>query len=384
MSIRLSKGIGTIRSELYARIEAVQDDYAARGWLPARLNLNKGIARGLIELFAWGMWQLYTFLDVVHRQAIPRDATGEWLNTHVVQVDLTRKAATKARGTVLFLRGDQSGNIRIPGGRILRTPPDGTGTIYRYVTDDLAVLPEGSDSVAVSVTAEDYGQGGNATVGQICELVTPVEGISGVLNAADWLTEEGADEEGDAGLQLRYTLAWKSQAGITRAAYEKAALSVPGVIAVYVSDQHPRGEGTVDVIVQGSAGSPTAKLLEKVRKALEDAIVINHDLQVKAPTLVNISVKAVLEILSGDEKTIKAQAEATIRKMFSFGSESDGLPRFSLGKDVVRDRLASGIINLPSVKRIRWESPSGDIVIAPDALPVLAELDLRIDWVEQA
>ena len=70
--------------------------------------------------------------------------------------------------------------------------------------------------------------------------------------------------------------------------------------------------------------------------------------------------------------------------MFSFDSEDDGIPRFSLGKDVVRDRLASGIINISNVKRIRWESPSGDVVIAPDALPVLAELDLQIDWVDQA
>lgn len=383
-SPRLSKDIDDIRAGLFSRIEQVQDEYAAKGWLPARMNLNKGVVRGIIELFAWVLWQVYTFLSIIHQQAIPRSSTGEWLGVHATQVDLTRKPATKARGSVLFLRGEQTGNVRIPAGRILRTPPDGAGNVFRYVTEELAVLPEGAASVSVPVAAEEYGQGSNAAAGQICELVTPVTGISGVTNSADWLTEEGADEEGDAGLQLRYTLAWKSQAGVTRAAYEKAALSVPGVLAVYVSDQHPRGEGTVDVVVQGSAGIPTAKLLEKVREALEDSIVINHDLQVKAPTPVNITVKAVLEILSGDEKTIKEQAEATIRKMFSFDSEDDGIPRFSLGKDVVRDRLASGIINISNVKRIRWESPSGDVVIAPDALPVLAELDLQIDWVDQA
>ena len=63
MSMRLSKEIGEIRAGLFERIEAVQDDYASKGWLPARLNLNKGIARGIIELFAWGLWQLYNFLD---------------------------------------------------------------------------------------------------------------------------------------------------------------------------------------------------------------------------------------------------------------------------------------------------------------------------------
>ena len=114
-----------------------------------------------------------------------------------------------------FCAGIRPGNVRIPAGRIVRTQPDGKGDIYRYVTDELAVLPEGAASVAVPATAEEYGQGANAAVGQICELVTPVEGISGVTNAADWLLEEGADEESDASLQRRYVLAWQRQAGVT-------------------------------------------------------------------------------------------------------------------------------------------------------------------------
>ena len=383
MSIRLSKDISTIRAGLFERIEAVQDEYAAKGWLPARLNLNKGIARGIIELFAWGLWQLYNFLDVIHRQAIPRESTGEWLDLHAAQVDETRKGATKARGNVLFLRGEQTGNIRIPAGRIVRTKPDGTGAIYRYVTDELAVLPDDAESVAVPATAEEYGQSSNASVGQICELVTPVEGISGVTNAADWLIEEGADEESDVSLQRRYELAWRAQAGVTRAAYEAAALSVAGVVDVYVADRHPRGEGTVDVVVQGTAGIPTANLLADVRAALDAAIVINHDLLVKAPEPVNVSVKAVLELISGDAESTQAEAENWVRAMFSSGDDPD-IPRFSIGKDVVRDRLASGIVGLSGVKRIRWESPAADVTIPAGGLAVLSSLELETVWVTEA
>lgn len=383
MSIRLSKDISTIRAGLFERIEAVQDEYAAKGWLPTRLNLNKGIARGIIELFAWGLWQLYNFLDVIHRQAIPRESTGEWLDLHAAQVDETRKGATKARGNVLFLRGEQTGNIRIPAGRIVRTKPDGTGAIYRYVTDELAVLPDDAESVAVPATAEEYGQSSNASVGQICELVTPVEGISGVTNAADWLIEEGADEESDVSLQRRYELAWRAQAGVTRAAYEAAALSVAGVVDVYVADRHPRGEGTVDVVVQGTAGIPTANLLADVRAALDAAIVINHDLLVKAPEPVNVSVKAVLELISGDAESTQAEAENWVRAMFSSGDDPD-IPRFSIGKDVVRDRLASGIVGLSGVKRIHWESPAADVTIPAGGLAVLSSLELETVWVTEA
>lgn len=381
--IKLSKSLGDIRAALFARIESVQDEYAAKGYLPARLNLNKGVIRGLLELYCWGQWQLYNFLNTVHKQAIPLEATGEWLDTHAAQVDVTRKAAAKAEGAVLFLRGDMAGNVSIPAGRIVRTRPDGTGAVYRYVTTVGGVLPEGADSVAVPVVSEDYGAGANAAVGQIRELVTPVEGVSGVSNTADWLTLEGSAAESDTSLRRRYKLAWQARAGVTRAAYEAAALSVPGVADVYVADQHPRGEGTVDVVVQGVAGMPTARLLEDVRAALDTAIVINHDLLVRAPAPVSVDVSLTLELLSGDEAGTLAAAENWIRALFSYSDDAD-VPRFSIGKDVIRDRIASGLVTLPGVKRVIWDSPAADVEVSPISLAILESLTVKVLWVEEA
>lgn len=68
---RLDRDISELRSSLFGCVEEVQDEYQGKGWLPARLNLNKGIVRGLLELFSWGSWQLYYFLAHVHKQAIP-------------------------------------------------------------------------------------------------------------------------------------------------------------------------------------------------------------------------------------------------------------------------------------------------------------------------
>ena len=381
-SLRLSKTIDDIRAGLFARIEQVQDEYAAKGWLPGRLNLNKGVVRGLIELFAWGLWQLYQLLETVHRQAVPLDATGDWLSLHASQIGETRKAATKAVGNILFLRSETaSGNIRIPAGRIVRTRTDGEGNVYRYVTTAVAVLPEGQTSVAVPVEAEEYGAASNAAQGQICELATPVPGIGGVTNVADWLTGEGADDESDLALQKRYVLAWQAQAGITRAAYEAAALSVPGVSGVYVADRHPRGEGTVDVVVRGSAGLPTAQLLKAVREALDSRIAINHDLLVKAPTPVTVDINMTLELLTGNPDVLRADAELFITRVFS---GADSVPALNIGDDVIRDRLASGIVNLSGVKRIVWSSSSGDVNIGPGELAVLGTLTVRTQWVDEA
>ena len=139
---RISRTIDAIRSDIYLRLEAVQDVYAAKGWLPRRLNLNKGVVRGLIELFAWGQFQLYTLLQAVLKQAVPYYATGKWADIHAQSVELSRREATRAVGLVRFFRNpEHTGNVPIRAGRIVRTLPDGTGEIYRYVTTEDAVLP---------------------------------------------------------------------------------------------------------------------------------------------------------------------------------------------------------------------------------------------------
>ena len=385
VSTRVSKSIDQIRAELFARIEEVQDEYAAKGWLPRRVNLNKGVVRGLLELYCWGIWQLYRLLEAILLQAFPRYATGDWQDVHSEQIGNDRLSATKTAGTVDFLRNpSNNGNVRIPAGRIVRTKPDGLGNVYRYVTLIDAVLPQGADSIAVPCVAEEYGALSNAGPGQISELVTPVDGIIGVTNGADWITSEGASEEADPAMQRRYALSWEALGGVTSAKYKSIALGIKGVVDVAIADQHPRGEGTIDIIIKGAAGIPTPKLIEDVTAAIDREIVINHDRLVKGPTPVLVAVAYVLELLSGDETATKLAAENHTRAVFSGTNPAiDGL---SIGQDVIRDRLAAGIIILPGVKRIRWggDLATGDITIPFDGLAVLASLDIQSEWETEA
>ena len=130
----LGKSIDDIRAELFARIEEAQDEYQEKGWLPARLNLNKGIVRGILELVCWMIWQLYQVLNTIYRQAVPLEASGEWLDVHAVQVGISRKPELRAEGSVTFSRpegADTNRNIPIPAGTIVRTLPDGKGEVYR-------------------------------------------------------------------------------------------------------------------------------------------------------------------------------------------------------------------------------------------------------------
>ena len=384
LSKRVSKSLDDIRAELFARIEEVQDEYAARGWLPARLNLNKGVVRGLLELYCWGLWQLYKLLEAVLYQAFPYYATGDWQDVHSEQIGNDRNLATKARGYVDFTRRPgRSGNIRIPAGRIVRTLPDGLGNVYRFVTAEDAVLPEGADAVAVLVAAEEYGALSNAGPGQICEMVNAVDGIGAVSNSADWLVSEGANDETDPAMQRRYALSWEALGGVISAKYKAVALSVPGVADVAVADQHPRGEGTIDIIIKGTAGLPTSNLIAAVTTALDAEIVINHDRLIKGPTPRPVVAEMVLELLSGDEAAHKLAAENYVQDVFS--GNNPAVAGLGIGHDVVRDRLAVGIISRPGLKRIRWggDLAGGDILIAADELAILQSLTVTCEWVSE-
>ena len=386
---RVSKTLDEVRSGIFTRVEEVQDEYQAKGWLPARMNLNKGVIRGLLELVSWMFFQLYQLLEALLTQAVPLLSSGEWLDLHCDQVGVTRKAATKAKGYVRFFRSPQtpeSQNIPIPSGRIVRTLPDGNGAVYRYVTLADAVVQAGQAYAEVLAESEEYGAEANAGVGQIRELATPVSGIDKVSNTVDWLTDEAASGESDEQLRIRYMYAWLSRAGVTSAAYQAAALSVKGCIEAAVSDQHPRGEGTIDVIVRGSAGIPTENLLEAVEAAINEQVVINHDLLVKSPVPVSIDADLELELYSGDEAALRLSAETFIRAMFSGdASRTGGHIPFGIGHDVVRERLAAGVITLMGVKRINWGGSlaSGDVLVPADGLAILNSTSVTAKWVSE-
>jgi uncharacterized phage protein gp47/JayE len=389
MSIQdlVSKSLDQIRQEMFDQLSAKQEEYSQKGWLPIRLNLNKGIVRGMIELWCWGLYQLYQFLAMVLGQAFASSATGLWLDLHCFQVGITRKSATKAAGIVYFTRAASVGNVPIAAGRVVKTKPDGAGKVWRFVTTEDVVLADGALEVAVTVESEEFGQGANVTPGQISEIVTTIPGIDAVENRAGWLTGEGADAELDEPLRQRYFLAWQGLSGCTKHAYQAWALAVTGVVSAKILDQHPRGQGTVDVVVMGTAGIPTQQLLDAVTANIlgtghdDEKQPINDDVQIKGPTAVGIDIQAELVICHGDPATILAAAETRERALFG-ASTVAGITAMGVGQDGTCDRLKFPMM-LDGVKKINLTSPPADVVIADDALAVLNSNNLTYVLAEE-
>lgn len=380
MSIPIDKTLEEIRTDLMDQIDDVQDDYAAKGWLPIRLNLNKGVVRGLLELWSWGLYQLYQFLSAILTQAFPETATGNWLDLHCQMIEIYRKAATKAQGVVYFMRTGSTGNVVISAGRIVRTEPDGTGQVYRFVTTEDAVLQDGQTEVAVTMEAEEYGQGANVSTNQITEIVTVIPGVDSVENRTGWLTSEGADQEDDEALRERYRLKWAENNGVTKYAYMSWALSVTGVIGTKILDQQPRGQGTVDVVIKGTAGIPTQQLIDDVTAALVDKIPINDDVQVIGPTPVNVDIDAELELVSGSPTAIINEVTTRLNALFEDPSSVSDVMPLQICEDLPMDRLVSVIMAVSGIKKINWTSPTADIQVNDDELAVLNSLNITSVW----
>jgi len=380
---RLNKTLEEVRSELFQHIENVQDEYASKGWLPKRIDLNQGIVRGIIEICAFGLHQLYLFLAFVLKQAVPSTADNEdWLDLHVAQIEIERKPAKKAIGNVIF-SGELAGNIPIPAGRIIKTEPDGAGKVYRYITTADAVLPDGETEILIPAISEEYGIATNVTAGQITEIVTVIPGITEVRNEANWLTEEGTDKEENSALLERYRLKWLGNNGVTKYFYAQIALSVNGVIACKVLDQHPRGQGTVDIIIIGTAGIPTDNLITEVEEAIASLKPINDDVEVRAPVSVLISIDIEIELTAGVEADIIADVKAKITDLFSVFSQYSVTP-FAIGEDVTREKIIYAIMSVKNIKRIsKWNSPDETVEIPKDGLAILNTINITAIYADE-
>lgn len=205
--------------------------------------------RTLLELAGEGVADAERYIAQLAEGGYLHTAQGAWL-TELVRshFGLDRQGSTFARGLVRFA-ATAAGAVAMPAGMIV-----GTLSGRRYLTLEAASVPAGG-TADVPVQAESPGTAYNVPVGVINVLHTPLPGLS-VTNPPGWLTQAGADEESDVSLRARAGLRWAELGGgATRAAYEYWALSAhPSVDRVRVLDEHPRGQGTVDVIVWGTGG----------------------------------------------------------------------------------------------------------------------------------
>lgn len=260
------------------------------------------------------------FLRAFLNNAFVTHASGVWLDLKAADYSKKRKKAQKTQGIVTVSRTDAEADaVKIEKGHVFKTKKDINGEELRFFVLEATVLQQGARAVDVIVEAEMEGSRYNVPEGQITRSLTFLNGVDEIANGPDWITREGSDTEDDDGLKTRALRSWSELAARPiEDTFINAAEGVPGVLFAQADCQHPRGQGTVDVIVTGTAGEATEGLLDAVRVAVDKIAGPYDNILVKSSVVVpqDIKVTVTTDDVS-DDKEIEGKVASILTDLLA-------------------------------------------------------------------
>ena len=286
---------------------------------------------------------LYAYSDWAINQSFPQTATGEYLDYHAALRGITRKAGTKARGSLDAARED---DLTVKRGTVCAT-----AGLVRFVTTEDGIIAAGELYADIPAEAESVGTSGNAGAETITVMTRAPEGVSGVLNPKAFTGGSGA--ETDEELRARVLDSFiRLPNGANAAFYELRALSHAGVEAAVVIPRM-NGIGTVGVVIAAPEGVPSEELLQQVQDDLDAVREIAVDVTVLAPEVQAVGVTAQLLPKTGVSfETAKAAAEKAVGELFTGAL---------LGKSLYRAAISSAIFETGTVQNVKLLQPAADI-----------------------
>lgn len=261
----------------------------------------------------------------------------------------------------------------VPAGTVVRT--GAALDALRFTTDaELVLAPSASGSVAA--TCATTGEAGNANIGTITKLETPVAGVVSVTNAA--AATGGASAEEVGALEARLPALIRTGGGrvVTGEDAEQVALAVPAVERVLVLGA--KGALTAHLLLTdlnaaykaNPYNAPNLATRDAVRDAIEAATVPGVAVAVAQPTIKLLHLRRVeVQLVAG---YTSAQVRASILAAWSLALsaltlyESDGVTviqeGWAWGASLYRNEMIALFDALAGVRRVGriWISESVD------------------------
>lgn len=327
--------------------------------------------------------EIYTELTGLFRRVLSnmfvKHAEDVWIELKAQDYGKTRKPASKTKG-ILTLTGDAGhATLTIPAGTTFRTDKDINGEELRYFSVTDVTLLDTQDETQVTVEAEKEGALYNVPQGRITNCTRHLEGIESITNAFDWITMAGADIEDLELLRERTLNSWADLAtGTTAAKYKSAAEKVIGVLYADVDQLHPRGQGSVDIIVTSTAGEASEELLQKVEEAVQEIKGDYDNLLIKSAETVYQDIDVMIELpeLISDEG-VEEKARYAVEKYFKVSMSR------KLNELVLLDLYIAIKQEIPVLKNIKIKKPATDIKLAKGNVILLGKLDVTVVWEER-
>lgn len=357
-------------------IEELQRELEAEGF-PVT-NFNKGgIFYHLARLSVRIGLELKQLARTILNSCFIKHAEGDWLEIKAADYSKSRKAAVKAQGYVTIYREEFANALQITKGHGFKTLPDRQGQELKFYVVETTVIGAGEATGKVLVEAAEAGTFYNILPGKITQSMIHLEGVGRVENAEDWLYREGTEEETDQSLRERCVSSYAELA--TRTIEEKlrnAAKSVSGVLYARIDAQHPRGQGTVDVIITGAAGEASPAVLEAVAEEIEPLKGNYEDYLVKSAEVVKQDF-VVTVWLDADTSTVGVaeQAEELLQKMMC-------LDRGKLNV-LYLDNVIKVLSSITGYCKTDVITPETDLVMNKNKVIVAGEITVTVKNVER-
>lgn len=341
-------------------------------------NFNSGgIFYTLLMIVFHVRIELVKLLRSVLSNMFVSHATGVWLELKAADFSKKRKAALKTRGIVTISRTSPGEARTVSKGHVFKTQKDINGEELRFFTLEDTILQQDVLSVDIPVEAEKEGSRYNVAVGQITKSLTHIEGVDSITNKSGWITREGSDIEDYESLRERTLNSWADVATMPIAQkYKNVCEAIAGVLFVRVDDQHPRGQGTIDIIVTSTAGQATETLLSLVEAEAN---------KIKGP-YDNILVKS----------SVTSETDINVTVSVETGTNTDGLSdrvtstilsMMKISKDRKLNELIHSDLNfairrdIPSIVNVKVTLPENDLILSTDMVIIPGNITVTIQEV---
>lgn len=315
------------------------------------------------------------FLRGFLNNAFVTHASGTWLDLKVPDYSKKRKKAQKAQGLVTVSRMDAGDDaVRIEKGHVFKTKKDINGEELRFFALKTTILRQGAQAVDVPVEAELEGTRYNVPEGQITRSLTFLNGVDGITNSADWITREGSDTEDDEGLRTRTLRSWSELAARPiEDTFINVAEGVSGVLCAQADCQHPRGQGTIDVIVTGTAGEATEGLLDEVREAVGKIAGPYDNIRVKSSITVSQDIEVTVTTSdAADDTEIEAKIVSILTGLLAVRR---GRKFYELTRSDINHAIRS---NYTSSTNVKIAVPAQDVKLDKDKVIILGAVTVTV------
>ncbi|WP_027361094.1 baseplate J/gp47 family protein [Halodesulfovibrio aestuarii] len=312
-----------------------------------------------------------------------RYASSTWLDLYAWGVDVERKAGVKAQGQLVVTRTVSTGELFIPAGTVVESPPI-NGYVYTLVCSTDVTIADGQLTGLLPVVAEQIGKAYNLGPSYYSILPVAIAGVASVTNNADWLLVAGADTEEDEPLRLRCRNQFSAVGQYHHdAAYTAEISTFAGIRPDYLFFEYdaPRGAGSANCYVMIETGVPTQEFVDTINTHVRDTGNHGHGddlrcfpVQTTAVPL-TVTVHPVPHLSEEKREALRAGVENMVRCAFRENtnytvSKTWPLGRFSFSR--LSDELHGQFLDLRSVEF------SQDDIVSELTLPVLSALTVEL------